>query len=141
MKWSKEINFMLALAVEHQMTISTNGKSQTNWKAVLEIANDIFQHIPSFSQKFPQGLSDHHKLRSQWNDRTRARKNDLTKHRHTAWVLHQDLCTDAEIQRMTPLADTVINAFTERGRNETMLDKGTLSKETLYMLTLLVHFD
>jgi hypothetical protein len=110
MKWSKEINFMLALAVEHQMTISTNGKSQTNWKAVLEIANDIFQHIPSFSQKFPQGLSDHHKLRSQWNDRTRARKNDLTKHRHTAWVLHQDLCTDAEIQRMTPLADTVINA-------------------------------
>jgi len=108
---------MLALAVEHQSTTSTNGHSQSNWKAVLEIANEMFQHIPDFANKFPQGLSTHGKLRSQWNDRTRARNNDLTKHRHTAWVLDRNLCTVEEIQRLTPLADIVINAESALSQN------------------------
>ena len=104
------MNFMLAIAVEHHATTSANGHSQSNWKSVLEIANEIFQHIPDFANKFPQGLSDHSKLRSQWNDRTRARNNNKTLHRRTAWVLNRDLCSTKEIARMAPLADTVINA-------------------------------
>jgi hypothetical protein len=116
MEWSKEMNFILALAVEHQSTTSANGHSQSIWKAVLEIANEMFQHIPDFANKFPQGLSTHGKLQSQWNDRTRARNNDLTKHRHTAWVLDRNLCTVEEIQRLTPLADIVIN--TERALSQ-----------------------
>jgi hypothetical protein len=43
MDWSKDINFMLALAAEHQKV----------------------PIIPSFANKFPQGLSDSGKLQSQ----------------------------------------------------------------------------
>jgi hypothetical protein len=65
MDWSKDINFMLALATEHQKVPIRGGKTQIDWKAVPEIANYIFQHIPSFARKFPQGLSDSGKLQSQ----------------------------------------------------------------------------
>lgn len=101
---------MLALAAEHQKVPIRGGKTQIDWKAVLEIANYIFQHIPSFARKFPQGLSDSGKLQSQWNDRMRAHKLHPNQHRHASWAFQRHLCTLEEIQRLTPLDDTVINA-------------------------------
>lgn len=97
MDWSKDINFMLALAAEHQKVPIRGGKTQIDWKAVLEIANYIFQHIPSFARKFPQGLSDSGKLQSQWNDRMRAHKLHPNQHRHTSWAFQRHLCTLEEI--------------------------------------------
>jgi hypothetical protein len=110
MDWSKDINFMLALAAEHQKVPIRGGKTQIDLKAVLEIVNHVFQHTPSFANKFPQGLSDSGKLQSQWNDRMRPHKQNPAQHRHASWAFQRELCTPQEIQRLTPLGDTVINA-------------------------------
>lgn len=103
--WSKVKCFALGLAVAHQWKWRKNGTTVTDWKAVLEVINDVYlQEFDDFRAIYPNGLTLAGKLRSEYSDRERGR--------HEKWRLRQDQCTPQQIQEILRMRDIVFS--TER---------------------------
>lgn len=107
--WSKVKCFALGLTVSHQWKYRKNGTTVTDWKAVLEVINDIYiQEFDDFKAIYPSGLTKAGKLRSEYSDRARGR--------HDKWRLKQDQCTAQEIYDMRRMARIVFSTEERLGQ-------------------------
>jgi hypothetical protein len=111
-RWTKEMNFAVAIAAEHQKFL-LGGDMKTRWAAVFLIINRVYKRFPDFVRDYPNGFSNPDKLRSQFGDRDREHekhKGELTKKN---WKFQLASCSTAEVQAMTAIADDVIKVEQE----------------------------
>jgi hypothetical protein len=108
--WTKEMNFAVAIAAEHQKFPHGTNETVTHWPAVLLVINQVFQRFPDFVRDFPQGLSTPAKLRSSFTDRRRPHPQKPTELAKKNWAFQRASCSTQEQQAMAAAANEVINA-------------------------------
>ena len=111
-KWTKEMNFAVAIAAEHQKFL-LGGNMKTRWAAVFLIINQVYKRFPDFVRDYPNGFSNPDKLRSQFGDRDREHEKHKGELAKKNWKFQLASCSPAEVQAMTAIADDVIKVEQE----------------------------
>jgi hypothetical protein len=110
--WTKEMNFAVAIAAEHQK-FPLGGVLKTRWPAVFLIINRIYKRFPKFVHAYPSGFKNPDKLRSQFGDRDREHEKHKGELAKKNWKFDLASCSTAEVQAMTVIADDVIKVEQE----------------------------
>jgi hypothetical protein len=110
--WTKEMNFAVAIAAEHQK-FPLGGVLKTRWPAVFLIINRIYKRFPKFVVAYPNGFKNPDKLRSQFGDRDREHEKHKGELAKKNWKFDLPSCSTAEVQAMTVIADDVIKVEQE----------------------------
>jgi hypothetical protein len=110
--WTKEMNFAVAIAAEHQK-FSLGGVLKTRWPAVFLIINRIYKRFPKFVVAYPNGFKNPDKLRSQFGDRDREHEKHKGELAKKNWKFDLASCSTAEVQAMHAIADDEIKVEQE----------------------------